>query len=265
MGKEIERKYLVDLKKLPKEVLNSPSKKTIQGFLNPDKNRTVRVRVQDDKGWLTVKGKGDIIREEFEYEIPKEDAVELLKLCSGHLIEKTRYLYEGYEIDFFEGSNAGLIVAEEEVDSEEEFHFPSWGIKDVSTDSRYKNSSLSVIPFSQWPQNIPKLEPAQIIKTVLVTDPTDPRLGRGPDTKSVPQNEAYLILSEEERAKGFIRKVRQSYVHKTCGTRTTMSLPLAETYARNPKFYSGTYCVGCSMHRPVSEFLWDGTNEEVGS
>ena len=80
------------------------------------------------------------------------------------------------------------------------------------------------------------------------------------------QNKKYLILSEEERAKGFVKPVRQSYVHKSgCGTKTTMSLPLAETYARDPKFYGSTYCCGCKMHRPVSEFIWDGTDELVGS
>lgn len=99
----------------------------------------------------------------------------------------------------------------------------------------------------------------------LTTDPNDPRLKRGVDTEKVPQNAAYLILSEEERAKGFVRPVRRSYVHKKCRSVTTMGLALAETYARNPKFYGATFCVACSMHLPVSEFLWDGTEQEVGS
>lgn len=100
---------------------------------------------------------------------------------------------------------------------------------------------------------------------MLTTDPNDPRLGRGTDTERVKQNEAYLILSDEERAKGFIRPVRKTYVHKTCGTATTMAQLIAETYARDPGFYSGTYCVGCQKHLPVGEFVWDGTDEPVGS
>ena len=99
----------------------------------------------------------------------------------------------------------------------------------------------------------------------FVTDPGDPRLGHGADKETTPQHEAYLIHSDEERAKGFVRQVRQSYVHKTCGTRTSMPLKIAETYARDPKFYGATYCVACGKHLPVSEFHWDGTNEEVGS
>ncbi len=99
----------------------------------------------------------------------------------------------------------------------------------------------------------------------LTTDPTDPRLGHGPDKSPQPQNEVYLVLSDEERARGFIRPVRQSYVHTMCGTVTRMSLKLAETYAVDPNFYGSTYCVYCVQHRPVSEFLWDGTDQVVGS
>lgn len=97
------------------------------------------------------------------------------------------------------------------------------------------------------------------------TDPTDPRLGRGTDAVPVPQNEAYLVLSEEERAKGFVRPVRRKYVHEACGVVTTMSQAIAETYARDPKFYGATYCVHCRMHLPLTEFTWDGTTERVGS
>jgi hypothetical protein len=99
----------------------------------------------------------------------------------------------------------------------------------------------------------------------LTTDPNDPRLGHGADDKPRPQNDVYLVLSEEERAKGFVRPVRQSYKHSNCGTVTTMGLALAETYARDPKFYGATYCVHCSRHRPVHEFTWDGTDQAVGS
>lgn len=78
----------------------------------------------------------------------------------------------------------------------------------------------------------------------------------------------YLALPEEERAKGFVRPVRRSYVHEKCGTLTTMGQALAETYARNPSFYGGTFCCGCRAHFPVGadgEFVWDGTAEKVGT
>ena len=102
-------------------------------------------------------------------------------------------------------------------------------------------------------------------KSTLTYDRNDPRLGHGVDEAPAPQNDVYLVLSPEERAKGFVRPVRRTYVHKTCGVSTTMSPPIAETYAANPKYYGSTYCTGCNMHRPVSEFLWYGTTEEVGS
>jgi hypothetical protein len=82
-------------------------------------------------------------------------------------------------------------------------------------------------------------------------------LTRGVDDKPVPQAEVYLVLSAEERAKGFVRPVRRTYVHTACGTATSMGDALAETYARNPKFYGATYCVRCQMHKPVAEFVWD--------
>lgn len=99
-----------------------------------------------------------------------------------------------------------------------------------------------------------------------VTDPRDPRLGHGVDTEKTPQHEAYLVLSEEEKAKGYIRPVRRTYIHDICGTVTTMSQSIAETYARNPYFYGSTYCVGCQKHLPVSQFTWDdNSNQKVGS
>lgn len=157
----------------------------------------------------------------------------------------------------------------------------------------------------------------------LTTNPDDPRLGRGVDTAPRPQNEVYLVLSEEERAKGFVRPYRDSYQHvgppgpihaladltpeqqeryrdvgyvkfeayppgspesnggnttgrfwmqsqlnavgKCCRTVTTMGRALSETYAREPGFYGSTYCVGCSMHLPVNEFIWTKDGERVGS
>lgn len=119
----------------------------------------------------------------------------------------------------------------------------------------------------------------------LTTDPNDPRLGHGSDSAPKPQNEAYLVLSAEERARGFVAPVRRKYVHvgvgghevdpadprrhgrtgSACGVETTMSREIAETYARDPKFYGSTYCVGCAMHLPVAEFKWSNTDEVVGS
>lgn len=82
------------------------------------------------------------------------------------------------------------------------------------------------------------------------------------------QQKDYVVLAEEERAKGFIRPVRRSYRHLTCGTVTVMGQTLAETYARDPKFYSGTFCCRCRSHFPVGEngeFVWDGTDAKVGT
>lgn len=78
----------------------------------------------------------------------------------------------------------------------------------------------------------------------------------------------YVVLSADERAKGFVRPVRRSYIHQKCGTMTTMGQALAETYAREPTFYSGTFCCACRAHFPVGEdgeFVWDGTSEKVGT
>jgi hypothetical protein len=87
----------------------------------------------------------------------------------------------------------------------------------------------------------------------------DPRTG---------MQKAYVVLSEEERAKGFVRPVRRSYQHVKCGGLTTMSVPLAETYARDPHFYSGTFCATCGSHFPVGddgEFVWAYSDEKVGT
>lgn len=96
----------------------------------------------------------------------------------------------------------------------------------------------------------------------LTTDRNDPDL-RQPDDNG--QHKAYLVLSEEERAKGFVRQVRDAYVHTACGAVTRMSRALAETYARQPTFYSHTFCCHCGTHLPVDQFVWDGTTEQVGS
>ena len=97
------------------------------------------------------------------------------------------------------------------------------------------------------------------------SDRNDPRLTRGVDAEPVDQAEVYLVLSDEERARGFVRPLRLTYLHTACGTRTTMGRAIAETYAAQPDFYGATYCVGCRRHLPAGpagEFVWvdpDGT------
>ena len=102
--------------------------------------------------------------------------------------------------------------------------------------------------------------------TRLTTDRSDPRLSEiDPATK---MQMTYVVLSDEERAKGYVRPVRRRYIHEVCGVVTTMGAPIAETYARDPNFYGATYCAGCKAHFPVGahgEFLWDGTTEKVGT
>lgn len=100
---------------------------------------------------------------------------------------------------------------------------------------------------------------------MLTTDPTNPALGRGQDTVHVGQNDIYLVLSDEELAKGYTRPYRDAYIHNTCGSITTMGHKLSATYARDPFFYGFTYCCACSMHKPVGEFRWTKDNEVVGS
>lgn len=102
------------------------------------------------------------------------------------------------------------------------------------------------------------------------SDRNDPRLTHGADEQPVGQAEVYLILSDAERAAGFVRPVRTAYVHSTelggCGAVTTMNRAIAETYARDPRFYGATYCVGCGMHRPVGpdgEFEWKPQHGET--
>lgn len=101
----------------------------------------------------------------------------------------------------------------------------------------------------------------------LTSDPADPRLTRGHDLEPTTQADAYLVLSDAERARGFVRPVRRSYIHVACGVVTTMALAIAETYARDPSFYGSTWCIGCSMHLPVAQFVWDGDphGQRVGS
>jgi hypothetical protein len=101
----------------------------------------------------------------------------------------------------------------------------------------------------------------------LTDDPNDPLLGHGSDEKPVPPNELYLVLSKKDRKKGFIRPLREAYIHEDgCKSYTViLSREISETYARDPKFYGSTYCCRCQMHRPVHEFRWCKDGEVVGS
>lgn len=154
MAKEIERKFLV-----VGDAWRALAKGTHyrQGYLNSMKERTVRVRTIDDKAFMTIKGPTvGLTRMEFEYEIPKADALEMLThLVEQPIIEKARYkIAHGgliWEVDEFFGVNDGLIVAEVELDSEDQaFEKPEWIGEEVSGDPRYFNSSLVTRPYGTW-------------------------------------------------------------------------------------------------------------------
>lgn len=154
MGREIERKYLVDADGVWRD---APGTLYRQGYLSTVKERTVRVRTIGDKGYLTIKGiTVGMTRLEYEYEIPGQEANELLdKLCEKPLIEKKRHVlkFEGltWEVDEFFGENAGLILAEVELEEEtQEFVRPSWLAKEVTDDARYFNANLVSRPYSEW-------------------------------------------------------------------------------------------------------------------
>ena len=153
---EIERKFLVNSEAFKAESFNSYTIK--QGFLNTDKERTVRVRLKSDTGFLTVKGKSTangLSRFEWEKEISKTDAENLLLICEKGMINKTRYEVKCrnhiFEIDEFYDNNLGLVIAEVELNSETEtFEKPEWLGKEVTGDIRYYNSQLSKRPYTEW-------------------------------------------------------------------------------------------------------------------
>ena len=154
MGKEIERKYLIKDDTWRKDASGTTYR---QGYLSTVKERTVRVRTIDDKGFLTIKGITiGATRREYEYEIPMADANEMLdELCEKPIIEKTRFKISHagltWEIDEFAGVNQGLIVAEVELESEDQnIDFPPWVGEEVSGDTRYFNSNLIANPFANW-------------------------------------------------------------------------------------------------------------------
>lgn len=155
MATEIERKFLVkgDFKQ-------SASKQTriTQGYLSSVPERTVRVRIKGDKGFITIKGIGNesgTTRYEWEKEIPVGEVQELLKICEPGVIDKTRFMVkEGdhvFEVDEFYGENEGLVVAEVELNSEDEnFSRPDWLGEEVTGDKKYFNSMLMKNPFKNW-------------------------------------------------------------------------------------------------------------------
>jgi CYTH domain-containing protein len=157
MAKEIERKFLV-AGALPDEAKTAPAFRINQGYLQLDKARQVRIRLQtsystdQSEAFLTVKGKATgITRSEYEYSIPVKDAFEMLKMVEGSTIEKVRMIYGPWEIDFFLRDNVGLIVAEIELPSEDtEFERPSWLGEEVSEDPRYANINLAKNPYKNW-------------------------------------------------------------------------------------------------------------------
>jgi len=155
MAIETERKFLVKNAKLN---LPSDGYAIIQGYICSGQSNTVRIRTIGAKGYITIKGSTGISgmsRYEWEKEILLSDAEELLKLCDGGYVTKTRYEidYNGhiFEVDVFHGLNEGLIVAEIELESEDEkFDKPSWLGEEVTYDKIYRNSSLSKNPFINW-------------------------------------------------------------------------------------------------------------------
>ena len=156
MQKEIERKFLVKNTDFIKQ--STQKHKIIQGFLSTDKKRTVRIRIRDGKGFITIKGKSNTkgtTRLEWEKEITLTDAKKLLKLCKKPIISKIRYLvpFKGntFEVDIFKKKNKGLILAEIELNEENQiFEKPNWLGKEVTGDIRYYNAVLQKYPFTEW-------------------------------------------------------------------------------------------------------------------
>lgn len=157
MAIEIERKFLVtgDYKSLA--VSHS---RIIQGYICRERGRTVRVRLRDEQGYLTIKGPsfgGGLSRYEFEKEITKDEALSLLRLCEAGVIDKVRWLVPSgkntFEVDEFFGDNAGLVVAEVELSSEDEpYERPAFLGEEVTGNRRYYNSSLISFPYKDWPE-----------------------------------------------------------------------------------------------------------------
>jgi adenylate cyclase len=153
---EIERKFLVKSEEF--KTISFAKNEISQGYLNSNPERTVRVRIKGNQGYLTIKGKGNetgMSRLEWEKEIPIDEAKMLLNLCESGVISKVRYEVKFgnhvYEVDEFFGENEGLILAEIELQSEEEvFEKPDWLGEEVTNSEKYYNSYLSKKPFINW-------------------------------------------------------------------------------------------------------------------
>ena len=153
---EIERKFSVKCTNFLANI--KESYKITQGYLNSDKNRTVRVRTKGTKGFITIKGLGSdsgMSRFEWEKEISLKEAESLLLLCEGFIIDKVRYIVPFddvvFEVDVFEGTNKGLIIAEVELTSETQiFNKPDWLGDELTQDERFYNAYLSNNPFTTW-------------------------------------------------------------------------------------------------------------------
>lgn len=156
---EIERKFLVTSDAY--RTMAASSSYIVQGYICHDRGRTVRVRIRDEKAYLTIKGPSDkagLSRYEWETEIPLADARELMKLCAGGVIDKRRYLVpcgsHTFEVDEFYGDNQGLVIAEVELASESEpFDKPPFIGREVTGDRRYYNSHLLENPYCKWRQS----------------------------------------------------------------------------------------------------------------
>lgn len=153
---EIERKFLVTSEAFKTEAYKRSH--VVQGFLNSNPLRIVRIRIYGEHGFITIKGKPNatgVSRFEWERQISLAEAKELMHLCEPGIIEKTRYEVQNgdhiFEVDEFLGDNEGLVVAEIELSSEDEvFTKPSWLGKEVTGQEKYYNSSLSKIPYKEW-------------------------------------------------------------------------------------------------------------------
>lgn len=156
---EIERKFLIDKELFTNKIKKncSPFKLT-QGYLVNDKDKVIRIRHTDLSGWITIKGEGLLSRKEYEYQIPSKDAIELLNSFCKDVIVKTRYRFVSptdmrhtWEVDFFEGDNDGLVLAEIELKSEnEKFEKPKWVLDEVTGEHKYYNSNLIKNPYKNW-------------------------------------------------------------------------------------------------------------------
>ncbi len=151
--KEIERKFLIREKLFELPLTGTQIK---QGYLSTNPDRVIRVRIEGNKGFLTIKGRlKGITRTELEYEIPVNEAKVLMKMCPDYIVVKVRYKidYKGllWEVDCFENENRGLILAEIELESEgQSFEKPLWVGEEVTFDMRYYNSWLAIHPYTTW-------------------------------------------------------------------------------------------------------------------